>query len=266
MSNSNNIFTKFKELPVDGMTKTIVVAVSLCLVCSMVVSFAAVNLKNIQETNKAVDKQKNILQVAGVYYEGIDVKKTFLSFEPVVVDLNKGKFTNKFDPITFDDKAAAQDPELSISLKDDPASIGRRTNFATVYLLKKEDGSLDKIILPIHGYGLWSTLYGFIALEKNGNDIFGLQFYQHAETPGLGAEVDNPKWKAQWKGKKIYKDNKVNLAVIKGKVEAGDSESTYKIDGLSGATITSRGVTNMVAYWFGESGYSSLLRELDYES
>ena len=82
----------------------------------------------------------------------------------------------------------------------------------------------------------------------------------------MGAEVDNPKWKAQWKGKKIYKDNEVNLAVIKGKVEAGDSESTYKIDGLSGATITSRGVTNMVAYWFGESGYSSLLRELDYES
>ena len=81
MSNSNNIFTKFRELPVDGMTKTIIVAVSLCLVCSMVVSFAAVNLKNIQEINKAVDKQKNILQVAGVYYEGIDVKKTFLSFE-----------------------------------------------------------------------------------------------------------------------------------------------------------------------------------------
>ena len=75
------------------------------------------------------------------------------------------------------------------------------------YLLKKEDGSLDKIILPIHGYGLWSTLYGFIALEKNGNDIFGLQFYQHAETPGLGAEVDNPKWKAQWKGKKLNNDN-----------------------------------------------------------
>ena len=101
MFNSNNIFTKFKEMPVDGMTKTIVVAVSLCLVCSMVVSFAAVNLKNIQEINKAVDKQKNILQVAGVYYEGIDVQKTFSSFEPVVVDLNKGKFTNKFDPITF---------------------------------------------------------------------------------------------------------------------------------------------------------------------
>ena len=190
--------------------------------------------------------------MAGVYYEGIDVKKTFLSFEPVVVDLNKGKFTNKFDPITFDDKAAAQDPELSISLKDDPASIGRRTNFATVYLLKKEDGSLDKIILPIHGYGLWSTLYGFIALEKNGNDIFGLQFYQHAETPGLGAEVDNPKWKALWAGKKIYDENGVKLQVIKGIVAKDDAEIEYKVDGLSGATLTARGVSNMISYWFGE--------------
>ena len=258
VSNSNNIFTKFRELPVDGMTKTIVVAVSLCLVCSMVVSFAAVNLKNIQETNKAVDKQKNILQVAGVYYEGIDVKKTFLSFEPVVVDLNKGKFTNKFDPITFDDKAAAQDPELSISLKDDPASIGRRTNFATVYLLKKEDGSLDKIILPIHGYGLWSTLYGFIALEKNGNDIFGLQFYQHAETPGLGAEVDNPKWKAQWKGKKLNNDNG-ELMITVAKTQ---KNKEHHIDALAGATLTSNGVDNLVKFWMGEAGFKKFLKNL----
>ena len=258
MSNSNNIFTKFRELPVDGMTKTIIVAVSLCLVCSMVVSFAAVNLKNIQEINKAVDKQKNILQVAGVYYEGIDVKKTFLSFEPVVVDLNKGKFTNKFDPITFDDKAAAQDPELSISLKDDPASIGRRTNFATVYLLKKEDGSLDKIILPIHGYGLWSTLYGFIALEKNGNDIFGLQFYQHAETPGLGAEVDNPKWKAQWKGKKLNNDNG-ELMITVAKTQ---KNKEHHIDALAGATLTSNGVDNLVKFWMGESGFKKFLKNL----
>ena len=258
MSNSNNIFNKFKEMPIDGMTKTIVVAVSLCLVCSMVVSFAAVNLKNIQEINKAVDKQKNILQVAGVYYEGVDVQKKFSSFEPVVVDLNKGKFTNKFDPITFDDRAAAQDPELSISLKDDPASIGRRTNFATVYLLKKEDGSLDKVILPIHGYGLWSTLYGFIALENNGNDIFGLQFYQHAETPGLGAEVDNPKWKAQWKGKKLNNDNG-ELMITVAKTQ---KYKEHHIDALAGATLTSNGVDNLVKFWMGESGFKKFLNNL----
>ena len=137
MSNSNNIFTKFKNMPVDGIVKTVIVATALCFVCSMVVSFAAVNLKSIQEVNKAIDKQKNILQVAGVYHEGIDVNKTFSSFQPLVVDLNSGKFTDKFDPSIFDDKKASQDPLLSISLKNDPASIGRRTNYATIYLLKK---------------------------------------------------------------------------------------------------------------------------------
>ena len=169
-------------MPVDGIVKTVIVATALCFVCSMVVSFAAVNLKSIQEVNKAIDKQKNILQVAGVYHEGIDVNKTFSSFQPLVVDLNSGKFTDKFDPSIFDDKKAAQDPLLSVSLENDPASIGRRTNYATIYLLKKDDGSLDKVILPIHGYGLWSTLYGFIALENNLNDnAFLFNDFTHAD-------------------------------------------------------------------------------------
>ena len=110
----------------------------------------------------------------------------------------------QFDPATFDDRAAADDPETSVALDDDPASIGRQSEFVTVYLLRNDRRQIsDKVILPIHGYGLWSTLYGFIALEENGNDIYGLQFYSHAETPGLGAEVDNPRWKALWRGKKL---------------------------------------------------------------
>ena len=113
MSKLNNILTKFKNMPVDGMTKTLFIAITLCLVCSMVVSFAAVNLKEVQEVNKAIDKQKNILQVAGLYYEGIDVEKSFSSFEPIVVDLNQGKLTNRFDPLTFDDK---KEPKFAHSL------------------------------------------------------------------------------------------------------------------------------------------------------
>jgi Na+-transporting NADH:ubiquinone oxidoreductase subunit C len=258
MSDSYNFFKKFKQMPVDSITKTVIVATTLCFVCSMVVSFAAVNLKSIQEVNKAIDKQKNILQVAGVYYEGIDVQKTFSSFQPAVVDLNAGKFTDKFDPLSFDDKKAAQDPLLSTPLKDDPASIGRRTNFATIYLLKNTDGSLDKVILPIHGYGLWSTLYGFIALEKNCNDIFGLQFYQHAETPGLGAEVDNPKWKAQWNGKKLTNANgDLMIQVAKTK-----KDENHHIDALAGATLTSNGVDNLVKFWMGETGFKKFLNNL----
>ena len=258
MSESNNIFTKFKNMPVDGIVKTVIVATALCFVCSMVVSFAAVNLKSIQEVNKAIDKQKNILQVAGVYHEGIDVNKTFSSFQPLVVDLNSGKFTDKFDPSIFDDKKAAQDPLLSVSLENDPASIGRRTNYATIYLLKKDDGSLDKVILPIHGYGLWSTLYGFIALEDNLNDIFGLQFYQHAETPGLGAEVDNPKWKAQWKGKKL--NNKNGELMIQ--VAKTQKYKEHHIDALAGATLTSNGVDNLVKFWMGKDGFKKFLNNL----
>ncbi len=258
MSDSNNIFTKFKNMPVDGIVKTVIVATALCFVCSMVVSFAAVNLKSIQEVNKAIDKQKNILQVAGVYHEGIDVNKTFSSFQPLVVDLNSGKFTDKFDPSIFDDKKAAQDPLLSVSLENDPASIGRRTNYATIYLLKKDDGSLDKVILPIHGYGLWSTLYGFIALEDNLNDIFGLQFYQHAETPGLGAEVDNPKWKAQWKGKKL--NNKNGELMIQ--VAKTQKYKEHHIDALAGATLTSNGVDNLVKFWMGKDGFKKFLNNL----
>ena len=258
MSDSNNIFTKFKNMPVDGIVKTVIVATALCFVCSMVVSFAAVNLKSIQEVNKAIDKQKNILQVAGVYHEGIDVNKTFSSFQPLVVDLNSGKFTDKFDPSIFDDKKAAQDPLLSISLENDPASIGRRTNYATIYLLKKDDGSLDKVILPIHGYGLWSTLYGFIALEDNLNDIFGLQFYQHAETPGLGAEVDNPRWKAQWKGKKLNNEN----GELMIQVAKTQKYKDHHIDALAGATLTSNGVDNLVKFWMGKDGFQKFLNNL----
>ena len=258
MSELNNIFTKFKNMPVDGIVKTVIVATALCFVCSMVVSFAAVNLKSIQEVNKAIDKQKNILQVAGVYHEGIDVNKTFSSFQPLVVDLNSGKFTDKFDPSIFDDKKAAQDPLLSVSLENDPASIGRRTNYATIYLLKKDDGSLDKVILPIHGYGLWSTLYGFIALEDNLNDIFGLQFYQHAETPGLGAEVDNPKWKAQWKGKKLNNEN----GELMIQVAKTQKYKEHHIDALAGATLTSNGVDNLVKFWMGKDGFKKFLNNL----
>ena len=125
---------------------------------------------------------------------------------------------------------------------------------------------ISKLILPIRGFGLWGTMYGYISLENDFNTVAGIEFYQHKETPGLGAEVDNPKWKALWPGKQIYQNNDVALKVIKGKVESDDSMNAYKVDGLSGATLTSRGVSNMIEYWFSESGYSSMLTELDYES
>lgn len=255
-----NVIQRFLDLPPDSVAKTIFVAVSLCLVASMVVSAAAVALRPVQEVNKRKDKQVNILQVAGVYEAGVDVAEAFAAFEPHVLELATGRFTDEFDAATFDDLAAADDPATSVALESDPASIGRQSKYVTVYLLREEDGSLDKVILPIHGYGLWSTLYGFITLEENGNDIFGLQFYQHAETPGLGAEVDNPRWKALWSGKKLADDDgNLQITVAKTQPSAG---SQFHIDALAGATLTSVGVDNLVRFWMGEAGYQPFLANL----
>ncbi|WP_425045199.1 Na(+)-translocating NADH-quinone reductase subunit C [Primorskyibacter sp. S87] len=262
MSEADNkgLIGRFLAMPADSVPKTIFVAVSLCLFASMIVSAAAVSLRPVQEANKLRDKQLNVLQVAGVYEPGMNVSEAFAAFEPRVLELESGAFTDQFDAATFDDLAAASDPELGRALSDDPAGIGRQSKFRTVYLLKNESGALDKVILPIHGYGLWSTLYGFIALEANGNDIFGLQFYQHGETPGLGAEVDNPRWKALWNGKKLRDDNgDLQITVAKTQSAAGPD---YYVDGLAGATLTTVGVDNLVKFWMGDQGYAPFLAKL----
>lgn len=254
-------WSRFKAMPVDSTPKTIFVAVALCLFCSMVVAMAAVSLRPVQEANKLRDKRINILQVAGLYEAGIDVNAAFTeAFTPRVVDLATGEYTDAVDVATYDERAATQDLNLSVALGDDPAGIGRRANFETVYLLENEDGSLNKVILPIHGYGLWSTLWGFIALEANANDIFGLQFYEHAETPGLGAEVDNPRWRSQWSGKKLRDDEgDLEITVSKTIPPAGPE---FHVDALAGATLTSRGVDNLVRYWMGEDGFGPYLAKL----
>lgn len=258
--NEKGFFRRLLDAPPDTVGKTIFVAVSLCLVASLIVSAAAVALRPVQEVNSKRDKQVNILQVAGVYEPGIDVGDAFGAFEPHVLDLAEGSFTDAFDATTFDDLAAADDPELSRELEDDPAGIVRQSNYVTVYLLREDNGDLDKIILPIHGYGLWSTLYGFIALEEDGNEIFGLQFYQHGETPGLGAEVDNPRWKSLWNGKLLRDENgDLQITVAKSVPPAGEE---YYVDALAGATLTSAGVDNLVKFWLGEEGYEPFLAKL----
>ena len=261
VSNQNKgPIARFLAAPPDSVGKTVFIAVSLCLVASMIVSAVSVALRPMQEQNKLKDKQANVLQVAGLYEDGMDVIEGFSVFEPQVLELATGTFTDQFDPATFDDRAAAADPELSARLTDDPAGIGRQAKFVTVYLLRNNDGSLDKVILPIHGYGLWSTLYGFIALEENGNDIFGLQFYDHGETPGLGAEIDNPRWKALWNGKRLSDDDgTLQITVAKAAPPAG---AEHHVDALAGATLTSFGVDNLVRCWMGEAGFAPFLENL----
>lgn len=260
---NQGFFGKLLSLPNDSPKKTIIVAVLLCLVCSILVSTSAVVLKSKQISNKEADIKKNILAVTGLLSDGADVDALFQQFEIRLVDLETGEYAD-IETTGYDQQKAAKDPAQSVELttEQDIASIGRRAKLASVYLLKEGD-TIKQVVLPVHGYGLWSTLYGFLSFKGDFNTIGGLQFYQHAETPGLGGEVDNPKWRKQWQGKKAFDENgDLKIKVIRGHVDYKVAGAEHKVDGLSGATLTSRGVSNLVNYWLGDHGFGPYLTNM----
>jgi len=257
----------------DSIGKTVFVAGVLCLVCSVIVAGSAVLLKPIQTENRLLDKQKNILAAAGLLNERESVKTAFEKIETRLVNVSEGRFATPeelseigvTDVNLYDPRKAAKitGSNVMLSSEQDIASIKMRARYYPVYLHRDSTGKLDKIILPIHGYGLWSTLYGFVALKNDFNTVVGLGFYEHAETPGLGGEVDNPKWKALWPGKKIYDDqNNVSIALVKGNVDKSRPEAVHQVDALSGATLTSHGVSNLTQFWLGKEGFGPFLEKL----
>lgn len=253
----------------ESVAKTITVAGAVCLVCSIIVSTAAVVLKPLQESNKALDKQQNILAAAGLVDSNKTIDELFESIEIRLIDFSTGAYVDYDESKPYNQRKAAKDPELGqvLDAQIDIAGIKRQAKQGLVYLAKDEAGAVETIVLPVHGYGLWSTLYGFLALAPDANTIKGLGFYEHAETPGLGGEVDNPKWKAQWVGKKLFDEaGEPAVTMYKGTVDAQTSDAEYKFDALSGATITSRGVQNLVRHWASEHGFGPFLQNVRQQS
>ena len=247
----------------ESVGKTLLVAFLVCVVCGVVVATAAVSLRPVQNENKLIDKRMNILLAAGMYDASQDVNEQFKSIERKFVDIDSGDYVEM--PESYDQRTAAKDPAQSERLSGDVdiAGIKNQADVAEVYLARGDNGELSRIILPVHGYGLWSTLYGFLALEPDANTVAGLGFYEHGETPGLGGEVDNPKWKALWHGKKLYGDQgEVEIQVIKGTVESNTPNAEHKVDGLAGATLTSKGVSNLLRFWVGENGFGPYLKRM----
>ena len=245
----------------------ILFSLAICGVCAVFVSSLAVSLAERQEVNAILDKKKNVLKAAGMLapdevVEPAVVEERFASFEAVVIDLETGQEVPDIDPTTFDQQKAKKDPARSETAPSNNAGIARVPNHALVYKKAADDGSLDMVILPVEGYGLWSTLLGFLAVDKDLNTIRGLAYYDHKETPGLGGEVDNPNWQALWPDRKIFDGSgEVAIEVIKG--SAGPvAEDPHRIDGLAGATITARGVSNMMQFWLGEEGFGPYFDQL----
>ena len=261
----------------DSLGYTLGVAAVLCVVCSLAVSTAAVSLRGRQEANVKLDQQKNILDATGLAIGEYGVQANELSTQEIdtlnayvsarLVELQTGEYVddeNALEKYSLVEEAA--DPDASIPIENPVFNPGepRRPKVMKVYFVKKPGtDKILQVVLPVYGKGLWGTLYGYLALKSDLETIQGLTFYQHKETPGLGGEVDNPRWKAMWDGKKLYDPSGTPAAMVfKGPAQKGDE---YAVDGLSGATITSRGVTNLIRYWASDDGYGTYLGKLKEE-
>ncbi len=247
--------------------RTLGFAAAVCAVCSIMVSTAAVSLRERQEQNQIVDRKKNVLAVAGLIepgerLSGEEVNRRFdEGIQPRVVELRTGEYAEDVDPQGFDQRRAAADPEASREAPANPAGVRRIPEKGLVYQVVR-DGELKALIIPVEGKGLWSTLYGYLALGTDVVTIDGLNFYEHAETPGLGGEISNPRWQARWKGRKAFDEQgKVRITVIKGRA-GPPAQDPYQVDGLAGATITAYGVSYLVRFWLGENGYGPYLEKL----
>lgn len=246
-------------------------SLAVCGVCAVFVSSLAVSLADEQEKNQILDRRKNVLMAAGDVKPGEKitaerVNELFNQYQGKVIDLATGEAIPDIDPTTFDQQKAKKDPQRSDRAPANRSSIQRVPNHALVYEKLAADGSIDLLVLPIEGYGLWTTLYGFLALDQDTRTIRGLAYYEHGETPGLGGEVDNPRWRALWPGRLAYdEDWQVEIEVIKGAAGPVD-EDPYRVDGLAGATITARGVTNMLDFWLGDHGFKPYLQKVRKQS
>lgn len=257
---------RFRDLPGESPPKMLAVALGVALVCAVLVSTTAVVLKPLQEANKEREREARILDIV----RGLPGMEERIGeaggerVEALVVELGTGRVAESLDPTTYDQRAAARDPDQSIALapEEDPARIGRRANHATVYLIR-QDGAIRLVILPVHGSGYASTLYGYLALEGDGNTVVAVSFYEHGETPGLGARIEDPDWRALWAGKRLRdEEGALKIAVARGPVAPASPAAAHQVDGISGATRTGQGVSSLLRFWLGDKGFGPFLERV----
>ncbi|MDD3586766.1 MAG: Na(+)-translocating NADH-quinone reductase subunit C [Thermoguttaceae bacterium] len=249
----------------DSIFKTFAVALGVCVVCAIIVSVAATVLKPLQEKNKLLDKQTNVLRAAGLVdmkasVSAAEVAELFKKISPVVVDLATGDIVKDAKPAQIE---ADESNTVAIPANDDVAGIKSRPKQVVVYVVKDASGKPETIVLPVYGRGLWSTMKGFFGIKGDLQTVKNLTFYDHGETPGLGGEISNPVWVHHWNDKKAL-DERGNpvITIIKGNVDPTSPQADSQVDGISGATLTCRGVNHTMQYWLGDSGFGKYIKNL----
>ncbi len=245
---------------------TLFFAIAVCGVCSILVSVAAVTLKEQQQANFLGNLQRNVLIAAELLEsdEPVDTREVTERFAKRVkvqrVALPTGETLGELTEKQLEQRLTGEMKVEERPVADNEAKVLAVPEESIVYQVV-EQGRVTLFILPVEGQGLWGRLYGFLALKADARTIAGLVFYEHKETPGLGGEVDNPKWRAKWKDRRAF-DGRFEpvIEVIKG--NAGPPErDPHRVDGLSGATMTSRGVTALLRFWLSDQGYGNYLKQ-----
>lgn len=251
----------------DSMVRTLLVAGGVAFACSLIVSSVVYWLRPIQLAYRSVEQNRAVLVAAGLAEEtealdDREIVSRYLELDPQLVDLDAGEFVSADASMTasYDYRAAADDPDAvrPISPEVDIASLGSRPRLMPVYL-KRDGGRFEGIVLPVYGRGMWSTIYGYVALDSNLTSIARVWFYEHGETPGIGDRIQNPDWTASWVGKQAYRaDGTVAFGIGGG----GDATAPERIDSITGATITVSAIDRFVRYWLGNDAYGPFLATL----
>jgi Na+-transporting NADH:ubiquinone oxidoreductase subunit C len=219
------------------MKNKYVFILTVTVVCSFLLSLAAEGLRELYAKNVEVDKKKNILRAIGLDIDSFtipDIDKYFNdNIDTLIVDI-LGNVIYEISILDLDEIENKQTGEIQYFYDNKE------------YLPLYNETINNVLILPISGKGLWSSLYGYFAIDANNySTVKGITFYAHGETPGLGAEISKKWFQNNFIGKEIYSinNNLESITVMKGKASI---DNKYQVDGISGATITSNGVTTLL--------------------
>jgi Na+-transporting NADH:ubiquinone oxidoreductase subunit C len=248
------------ENPIQALLMVLGVAV----VCALLVSVSAVKLRPHYVANLEAHRLVQLESIMGAL-SGTAREVAAQDIESRVVELAGGRYSDKLDPTTFDARKAATDPDSSVPIPSDRdvADIKRRARHATVFLVRDANGDVALIILPVHGSGYQSSLYGFLALTGDTSTVVALKFYEQGDTPGMGARIQDSSWEALWSGKQVYDDTgTLRIGVARGEVTPGSIDADHLVDGISGATRTSQGVHGLLRFWLGDFGFGPYLERV----
>lgn len=243
----------------NSALKGIVVAGAVAFVCALVVSLAAVNLRPLQEANRQAERQARIQAIVAAI-PGFGELAQAGTARAAVIELGTARIDASADPGSLDVEGQLKDDARSIAIPvaDDIAGLKRRENRQALYVIESSQGQVAAVIVPVRGLGYASVIKGYVALAGDARTILGVEFYEHGETPGLGARIDDPAWKAQWAGKQAFDD--AGTPIIE--VVKGEARTDTQVDAITGATRTSDAVGNAVRFWLGPLGFGPYLAKM----